>query len=50
MSGLGNIGNGKSITIHLMRQDLKAAVKIVRSMPKPSCVEQHEPIEMPDRE
>lgn len=41
--------HGDVITIFPNRQDLKAAVQTLRSMPKPSSVERCEPIEMPDR-
>ncbi|HEY1933547.1 MAG TPA: hypothetical protein VGG99_16160 [Acetobacteraceae bacterium] len=42
--------HGDVITIIPMRQDLRTAVEMLRSMPKPSCVERREPIEMPDRD
>lgn len=42
--------HGDVITILPKRQNLKEAVAILRAMPKPSCVEEREPIEMPDRE
>jgi antitoxin VapB len=41
--------HGDVITIFPMRQNLKAAVEMLRTMPKPSCVEHREPIELPDR-
>lgn len=40
---------GDVITIFPARQNLKDAVAALRTTPKPSTVEKHEPIEMPDR-
>ena len=40
---------GDVLVITPARQDLKAMVAALRAMPKPSEIEQREPIEMPDR-
>ena len=42
--------HGDVITIFPVRQNLKQAVATLRAMPKPSCVEIREPIEVPDRD
>lgn len=40
---------GDVITIFPAQQNLKDAVAALRAMPKPSAVEQREPIEIPER-
>lgn len=42
--------HGDVITIFPGKQDLKAAVAALRAMPKPSAVEQREPIDVPERD
>jgi len=41
---------GDVITIFPMRQNLKDAVAALRAVPKPTKVEQRDPIDMPDRD
>ncbi|TAN44641.1 MAG: AbrB/MazE/SpoVT family DNA-binding domain-containing protein [Rhodospirillales bacterium] len=41
---------GDVITIFPARQNLKEAVRLLKTMPKPSEVEPREPIEMPERD
>ncbi len=42
--------HGDVITIFPGKQDLTTAVAALRAMPKPSTVEQREPIDLPDRD
>jgi antitoxin VapB len=42
--------HGDVITILPVRQNLRTAVARLRAMPKPTEVEQREPIEVPDRD
>ena len=42
--------SGDVITIFPKRGDLRAAVELLRQMPKPGSVEERVPIEVPDRE
>jgi antitoxin VapB len=41
---------GDVITIFPARQNLREAVELLKSMPKPDVVERRDPIEMPKRE
>lgn len=41
---------GDVITIFPARQDLKDAVRALKTMPKPTSVEKREAIELPDRD
>jgi antitoxin VapB len=42
--------NGDVITIYPARYNLKSLVEELRRLPKPSEIEEREPIEIPDRE
>jgi antitoxin VapB len=41
---------GDELRVRPARQNLKALVEELRRLPKPSEIEQREPIELPDRE